>query len=106
MMPRFPISHETHKIEAAAVKAALLDLGFAYDRSGDVFVYLFATDAWISVRASDALTFDSAARQVGKHFFRRYSFGKEAFRLSQSIIAAASAFEDEQVAIFASHLKM
>lgn len=106
MMPRFPISHETHKIEAAAVKASLMNLGFAYDRSGDVYVYLFTPDAWISIRGSEALTFDSAARQVGKHFFRRYTFGKEAFRLSQSIIAAASAFEDEQVAIFATHLKM
>jgi hypothetical protein len=100
------ISSESVKIETAAVKAALLDLGFVYERSSGVFIGHFDDGGWISLRESNARTFDSAARELGKFLFRKSSFARDAYHFSQSMISRACAFQDEQAALFASRIKI
>lgn len=84
------------KIESAAVKATLLNLGFVHERTEGGFFVHFSDESWLAISSQDALSFRQAACAVGRHYFRDVSFRKEAFRLSQSIIDAAEVFEDEQ----------
>jgi len=84
------------KIEAAAVKAVMLNLGFVFERQAQVFVAHFSDDSWLSIKEQDCLTFASAACAVGRFYFRNVTFAREAYSISQALIAAAVSFEDEQ----------